>query len=300
MREKVLPLLELVNFDPGREVDRIAEFIEKENKQQGYFGGIVGLSGGIDSSVCAALMTWALGTDKVIGISMTERDSRPEDYEDAKLLADYLNIEFINHPITKHLESLGFYDFTRGINFKNLHKEMIEQDETYVETPVVEYYACLKLRTRAWILAHYAKLNHYFQCQTLNRSEHLLGYHDLFGDGIGDIALIQHLYKSEVYELGRYLKLPEKILRRPSMSGNYNQDTDLLFSNNEFLRMSMLDADTILYFLERMDNTTAISRITGFTEEKVCHIKGIVDWAKGRWAIPATLGRETYNIGEKK
>jgi len=287
--------LELTNFNPGWETKRISSIIQDEVVHQGYDGGVIGLSGGIDSSVCAALMTRALGAGKVIGISMTERDSRPEDYDDAKLVAEHLNIEFVNHPITEHLESLDFYKTTQNIDFKQIHKDMLELDSVYSDTStssVLVYNTCLKLRTRAWILAHYAKLNNYFQCQTLNHSEILLGYLDLFGDAIGDIAPIQHLYKSEIYALGEYLALPGKILNRPSMSGNYNRDPDLLFSNDEFLRMPMREVDVILFFLSKLgDNIPLISHITGYTEEQVRHINGLVKYAKDRWAIPAGLSR---------
>lgn len=239
---------DLVKFNPESEKDRIVEFIKKEVVRQGYDGAVVGLSGGIDSALCAYLLTEALGKDKVVGVTLCEKHSWWKDHVHAQLVTEELGIEFIDYSITPILNLLGFYENIKDVDFKALHKEMLETD-LYVEPPPLEYNTRLKLRARGFVLTHFAKLIHYAQCQTLHQSEILLGYFDPFGDAVGDIAPIHHLYKTEIFKLAEYMGVPQVVIDRPPMSGNMNKDG--LWTDEEDMKMSFEECDYILILLER-------------------------------------------------
>lgn len=283
---------DLVKFKPERAKEKIEKFIKDETNRQGYHGGLVGLSGGIDSAVCAYLMVYALGPENVIGVSLCETHSWDKDLDHAKMVADILGIEFINFPITPILNELNFYDHIKDVDFVALHKELIESPDRFVEPPRMEYNTRIKLRARGFVLSHFAKLNYYFQCQTLHQSEVLLSYLDPFGDAVGDIAPIHHLYKTEIFELAAQLGIPDEIIKRPPMSGNMNKDG--LWTDEDDIMMPFSECDLILYLLESGLQPDRIKIIVGIPDWKVDKVHELYTHAKTCYAIPTKLEREEF------
>jgi len=287
---------DFIKFNPENEKQRIVDFIHSETERQGYTGGVIGLSGGIDSALCAYLMAEALGPENVLGISLCETHSWDKDFEHAKLVADQLGIRFINYPITPILDSLGFYEHIKNIDFVGLRKQVLDSPGTYVEPPLLEYNTRVKLRARGFILSHFAKLNHYFQCQTLHQSEVLLGYLDPFGDAVGDIAPIYHLYKTEIFELAKHMGIPHVINERPPMSGNMNKDG--LWTDEDDMGMPFSEGDLILYLLENHWTEKEVREMVNLPGWKIGKINDIYTFAKIYNAIPVKLTRKKCKTGD--
>ena len=225
-------------IDPKLECEKIIEFITSKNKLLGTVGGVVGISGGIDSTICAALIVKALGPSNCLGIIIPAPDSNPQDAEDANKVAEFLGIKTIYHPL--NLAEFEFEDRDFEKEIKPLLLSMNKLLPPQIELPYI-----MKLRGRMNIITYYARKNNYFQCQTLEKTEWMLGWFDKFGDGAGDIAPIFHSYKTEVRELAKRIGVPDFILNRSPTSGNYP------LTDEEELGMSLEEADIILKKLDK-------------------------------------------------
>jgi len=189
-------LLHLNFEDVTREIlDSVKETVERANAK----GVVVGLSGGVDSSLVVALCVKVLGKDSVLGILMPTVFTPKEDIEDAKKLAQQLGIrtEYVN------IQEIG-ESFSRNLKIdKSCPKHRI---------PLANIWA----RIRMIILYYYANLNNYLVAGTGDRSEALIGYFTKYGDGGVDFCPTSHLYKTQVRALAEYLGVPKKIAYKPS------------------------------------------------------------------------------------
>ena len=157
------------------------------------------MSGGIDSSIVAELSVKALGARRVVGVFLFERDARSsEDYQDAKLVARRLKIKTFDIPITPIIKA-----FTKSLvrSLKDLSRITI---------------ANIKARSRMILLYAFANQRNLLVAGTGDKSEELLGYFTKYGDGAVDILPIAHLYKTEVRALASYLRIPIRIITKPS------------------------------------------------------------------------------------
>lgn len=196
-----------LSIDYGRAADEIVRFIRD------IVGGknvVIGLSGGLDSSVTAVLLVKALGSEKVYGLIMPTYFTPQEDVEDAKWLAEYLKIDYKIISIDKIVNS--FADSV-GLN---------HEDERY-RMP----FANLRARIRMSLLYFYSNLMDGLVAGTGDKSEILIGYYTKYGDGGVDFLPIAHLYKTQVRELGSYLGLPRHIYAKPSAPRLYPGHTAL-------------------------------------------------------------------------
>lgn len=175
---------------------REISFIRRKIKEANAKGVVLGLSGGIDSSLVLVLAVKALGKDKVLGLLMPTYFTPPQDIADAKLLADIYGIE------TKYVDissiAASFFD-----SLKSKEEEKIPRANIYS-------------RIRMIILYYYANMMNYLVIGTSDKSEMLLGFFTKYGDGGVDFEAITHLYKTEVRKLGRKLGIPEHIIKKPS------------------------------------------------------------------------------------
>ena len=196
----------------------LVKFMRNVANELGAKGCAVGLSGGVDSSVCAALMCDAFGPENCLGVIIPAEDSKPEDEADAKVVANILKMPYIVHPL-----NLSDYEF-QDRDFEKEVKPYILEMKTLIPSSIELPYI-MKLRGRALVVSYYAKKYDYLQCQTLELTEWMLGWFDKFGDGVGDVAPIRHLYKTKVYEIAKeFVKdgvLPERVIERKAGSGNY-------------------------------------------------------------------------------
>ena len=217
-------------------------------------GIVVGLSGGVDSSVVAALSARALGSSRVLGVFMPERDSSPDSLALGRLVAEHLGIETVVEDVTGALEGFGCY--TRQIQAirevfpaygpewkcKVTLPSILESDrfnvsQLTVRSPTGEErtarmppnaYATLvaatnfKQRARKSIEYFHADRLRYAVAGTPNRLEYDQGFFVKQGDGAADIKPIAHLYKTQVYALADYLGIPKAITRRPPTTDTYS------------------------------------------------------------------------------
>jgi len=186
-------------IDPDKVTNEITEFIRKTVKEANVDGVVVGLSGGLDSSVVAALCVRALGRDSFSGIVMPAEFTPREDIEDAKELGRQLGIKTVLINIQEIVKS-----FFRALQ---CYQESVEQ-----KIPKANIHA----RTRMIILYYYANLENRLVVGTGDRSEALIGYFTKYGDGAADFLPIRHLYKTQIRKLAEHLGIPKRIIHKPS------------------------------------------------------------------------------------
>jgi NAD+ synthase len=205
------------------EMERIIDFISSQTRSAGFEKVIIGLSGGIDSSVVAALATTALGKDNVIGIMLPYRKSNKNSVDDALLLATQLGIKYHIIEISEMADSyfeknFPQADFLRKGNFL----------------------ARIRMNVLYDLSAEYNAL----VAGTGNRSELLIGYCTQYGDNACAFEPIGHLYKTEIYKLAKALYLPKQIIEKKPSADLWEGQTD-----EEEIGLSYPILDDILYHL---------------------------------------------------
>ena len=194
--------------DEKAELERIKKFINEIIRDSGSKGIVIALSGGIDSALVAALSVVTLGKENVYGLILPCH-SNPADKKDALLVANHLGIKF------KIVDLTESYDV-----FLN----KLEQSTDGSPNQLAK--ANIKPRMRMISTYYFANQLSYLVAGTGNKSEDDIGYFTKYGDGGVDFLPIQHLYKHEVRQLARYLKLPEKIVTRTPTAGLWEGQTD--------------------------------------------------------------------------
>jgi len=177
----------------------IYDFIRKTVVEARANGAVVGLSGGVDSSLAVTLCVNALGREKVLGILMPTNFTPKQDTDDAKKLAMQLGIR----TVLINIEGVC------GRIFENLG---IDRKDRGQRMPMANIYA----RTRMIVLYYHANLGNFLVVGPGDRSEALIGFFTKYGDGGADLFPIMHLYKTQVRKLTEYLGVPEKIAYKPS------------------------------------------------------------------------------------
>ena len=164
---------------------------------------VLGISGGKDSTVCAALLAEALGPDRVIGVMMP--NGVQVDIEDSKKVIEFLGIKGVEVNIVNAYNALS-----NAIDINNLTKSSIDCKAYITNTPA---------RLRMTTLYGIAALCGGFVCNTCNLSEDWVGYSTKYGDAAGDFALLNNLTKTEVVELGEYMGLPSYLIHKTPSDG---------------------------------------------------------------------------------
>lgn len=190
-------------------------------------GIVVGLSGGIDSTLVAYLACEALGKDKVFGIIMPSTTTPTDDKLHGTKIAQGLGIDYKEIAIDSILNEF-------------LSMTQLEEDNLAIGN--------LKARIRMSIIYYYANARNYLVSGTGNKSEILIGYFTKHGDGACDIEPIGDLYKTDVYKLSRFLDVPQEIIDKPPRAGLWNNQTD-----EEEIGMSYDLIDQILYLYTEKD-----------------------------------------------
>ena len=163
---------------------------------------VIGLSGGIDSAVVAALCAKALGKKKVLALIMPER--KDSHYRDAVALAKQLGIDY------------------KVIDIKPIVREFDKKCRPTDKTAR----ANIRARTRMTLLYYYSNLLNRRVAGTGNRSEKEIGYFTKWGDGAADFFPIAHIYKTDLPAMARKLDIPEKIVRKKPSAGLWRGQTD--------------------------------------------------------------------------
>ncbi len=246
---------DVLRLDTAQAAARIEESI-REQVLAGMRrrGAVVGMSGGIDSSVVAALSTRALGKDRVLGLLMPERDTSGDAARLGRILAEHLGIRYLVEDIAPALDGLGCYrrqleairsvvpEYGEGWRCKLTIPSLLEgdrlsitsltvadpsgQQRTVRMTPAayLQMVAAtnFKQRSRKMMEYYHADRLGYAVAGTPNLLEYDQGFFVKQGDGAADFKPIAHLYKTQVFALAEYLGVPEEIRRRPPTTDTFS------------------------------------------------------------------------------
>ena len=289
-----------INIDPVKEVGEITSKL-KENvtKKLKKRGAVVGISGGIDSSVVLALCAKTFGPERVLGIMMPENDSNPDSLELAKKLSAKFNTKYVVENMTEAVAGFGCYkrrdeaiknvfpEFNSNYKAKiilptNLmeketlnvfHLTIIAPDgkEKSERIPLKEYLQIVaasnfKQRSRMCMLYYHAESRNYAVIGTGNKNEHEQGFFVKYGDGGADLKPIAHLFKTQVFQLADYLEVPEEIRKRTPTTDTYSAEQT---QEEFFYRVPFDILDRVWFGWEKGVLTEDIASALGLSKENV-------------------------------
>ena len=289
-----------LRLDPAEATRRICDALQREVGQVLKRRGlVVAMSGGVDSSVTAALAVRAMGPKRVLGLFMPEHDSDPDSLPLAKQLAQQLGIEWVLEEITPVLEACGCYrrrnDAIRRVvpefgddwackivlpghrldsDRLNVYYLAVKPPGGEIRTvrlPATAYLEIVastnfKQRVRKMLEYHHADRLHYAVAGTPNRLEYDQGFFVKGGDGLADVKPIAHLYKTQVYQLAEYLDVPKGITQRPPTTDTYS----LPQSQEEFyFSLPAQTMDLVLFAHNAGSDTAAAAAELGLQPEQV-------------------------------
>lgn len=264
---------ERLRLDAEVETARISECLTAYLAQSKRRGVVVALSGGIDSSVVAALCVAALGSERVFGLHMPERESSDDTLMLSRMVSDSLGIDSTLEEISPVLDAVRCYErrddairmvcpeYGAGYRSKIVLPSVIDSDSFRLYSVVVlapdgtqtkhrltpEAYLGIvaatnfKQRARKMLEYHHADRLNYIVSGTPNRLEYDQGFFVKLGDGSADVKPIAHLYKSQVYALAEHLGVPAEISARPSTTDTYSlpQSQDEFYFSLPYERLDL-------------------------------------------------------------
>jgi NAD+ synthase len=191
--------------DLGCRMGQVEQMIRYAYWNSGCTGIVIGLSGGVDSAVAAAFCCRAIGSEKVLGLSLPSSVSNQADINDAAALCARTGM-------THRIISID---------------PMLDGFKTIPEFKESRYLVGnLMARIRMATLYYYANRDQKIVCGTSNRSEYMLGYCTKFGDNAADLQPLLHLYKTEVYVYAHELGIPEAIIKKAPSAGLWEGQSD--------------------------------------------------------------------------
>ncbi len=247
----------VLRVDAAAETDRIVQWLKQTMRAFHRTGAVLGISGGIDSSVCLALCVKAFGPERVVPILLPDKDSDPDSEDLARTLATHYGVTPVLETVTPALDGFGCYirrdeaitrvfpeyDPTAGYKAKivlppglldggtlNVFSLTIvapngeEKSARLAPREFAQIVAAsnFKQRTRTAMLYHHAELRNYAVIGTPNKNERDQGFFVKYGDGGYDLGPIAHLYKTQVYQLASHLDVLEAIQRRTPTTDTYS------------------------------------------------------------------------------
>ena len=273
-------------------------------------GVVIGLSGGIDSSVTASLSVKSLGSKNVFGLILPEKESNPKSETLAKSLAKSLDIETEKIDLTSILDAFDIYKiredvvkkYFQSFNEKCVYRLTVPQntlitgglripflevqdDEKQIhkfrlnptDFSILTSATSVKHRTRMTMLYFFAEKNNLAVLGSTNKSEYIQGYFVKYGDGGVDLEPLQNLYKTQVYELGNFLRIPETIISRKASPDTWSfevSDEDFFYG---------VDYTTLDMLWCAKENNISIDDISKLVNLEKNQIENLISYLEKRW-----------------
>jgi len=306
-------------------INEITEFIKNEVFEIYQKKGVViGLSGGIDSAITAALCTKSIGSEKILGLILPEKESDVNSKNLALQIAEKYNIDTETIDITNILESFGVYENKEKIvkeKFPNYNEkckyrvvvpsksennigmpflEILDDENTVHKLKISSFdflnltaATSIKHRVRMTMLYNYAEKNNFTVVGTTNKTEYLQGYFVKYGDGGSDIEPLVHLYKTQIYQIANFLKLPEEIINQDASPDVWSFKT----SDEEFFYAVPYNiVDLILYGREKNLSISEIAKFSNLESEK---IERLIQFQNQKQNKSQTMRENPHSIDEK-
>lgn len=305
---------QILSFDMDAEVAKITagirEILSKKVHRRGL---VVAMSGGIDSSVSAALCVKAVGPGKVFGLLLPEQDSSSESEQKGRVLAEHLGIEFLVHNIAPTLEAIGCYKWRDeaikatfpeyGPGWKNKiviaggSEGKINHFQLVVQSPsgeisekrlgLKEYLQIVaatnyKQRIRKTVEFFHADRLNYAVVGTPNRVEYDQGFFVKNGDGSADLKPIAHLYKTQVYALARHLGLPDVICNTVPTTDTYSMPQG---QDEFYYALPYKEMDIALWCYNHKKPAAELGKILEISEAQAQYVYNDIE-AKRRTTAP--------------
>ena len=283
-------------------VNSVTDFIKNEVFEKFQkSGAVLGLSGGIDSAVTCGLCVKSLNPEKILGLIMPERESDPQSQETAENVGKEFNIETKVVDITNILESFGVYEKKENIvkeKFPDFDSEckyrvvVPPKLESSVGIPYLEILdgkgithqtkissseflnltaaTSIKHRVRMALLYYHAEKDHLVVAGTTNKSEYMQGYFVKYGDGGSDIEPLVNLYKSQIYQLGKFLNVPNEVISKDASPDVWSYTTN---DEEFFYSVPYEIVDLILYGRE---NNLSINEIQKHSKISIENIEKLL------------------------
>ena len=225
--------------------NELVEFLRENFKKAGFSKAVLGLSGGIDSALVAYLLRDALGKENVLAIMMPYKSSNPDSLNHAKLVIEDLKINSKTIEITDMIDTY----------FKN------EKEATSLRM------GNKMARERMSILFDYSSKENALVVGTSNKTEIYLGYSTQFGDSACALNPIGDLYKTNIWDLSRYLKIPNELIEKKPSADLWEGQTD-----EQEMGLTYKEADQVLYRMLEENKTVEEVLGEGFNKDLVDNI----------------------------
>jgi len=298
---------DVLRIDPETEVQRIVDAVRDHVFNQLRRKGVVlGLSGGIDSSMAAALCVRALGPNRVLGLFMPECDSASDSLTLGQMLADHLGIEAILEDVGPILQAAGCYrrrdeairsvfpdygpDYKSKIALPGLSDDnpyrlfsvVICSPDGEIQRKRLPLNAYQQIVAATNFKQRVRKMMEYYHADRLrcavvgtpNRLEYDQGFFVKNGDGAADLKPIAHLYKTQVYELAEYLDVPEEIRTRPPTTDTYSMEQS---QEEFFFSVSYQILDLCLYAHDNHLTAEEVANAAGLSPDQVERVYGDIE-----------------------
>ncbi len=291
---------DILKIDPVAVSQELVERLRQDVRQKlRRTGAVVGISGGIDSSVVLALCVRAFGSERVVGIMMPEADSARDSIVLARLLANHFSVQTVVEDMTGALVGFGCYrrrdeairrvfpeydpsykakitlpgDVLNSDSLNVFYLTIIspEGNEQSKRLNLRDYLQIVaasnfKQRSRMTMLYYHAELRNYAVIGTPNRNEHDQGFFVKWGDGGYDVAPIQHLFKTQVYQLADYLGIPTEICQATPTTDTYSAHSS---QEEFFFRLPFEELDLLWYARENKIPISTVAEVMDLSEEQI-------------------------------
>jgi NAD+ synthase len=310
-------LKEDLKLEPEPVCETIGRFLEKWTARLERDGVVIGISGGVDSALAAALVCRTMGPESLLGLILPERDSDPQSERDARLLAKKFGFRVRKQSISSPLKKLGVYNIywpgyylPRRFKLRQYEKQQarfnLEPGAVFFETRLsakpewmrrFNAFHLAKVRMRLVAIYLAAELENLLVVGTSNYTEWMTGWFAKWGDSVADVSPIVGLYKTQVWELAEYLGVPDEIIKkRPSpdlVAGLYDEDG---------LGLPYRTIDLVLAGINRGLPSPEIAREAGIPLNRVIYVQRLIRRTDHMRQMPPhprlDIGRRIHSASE--